>query len=350
MITAFPFIQPLCSEEQLAQHWQRNLLPFWHTLRHGSFIGVAGVPIAYSFYLTAGAKKAWVISTGRLETAIKYSELLFELVNAGYSVFIMDHRGQGRSGRLLTDPQLGHIDSFKHYQQDFDQFLREIVIPSGHQHHLLLAHSMGCAISAGLLTAAEWQQWRTFFSAAVFCSPMFGIYSGPVPAKIAEGLALIYCRKLRADPAAQASYFPGQQAFEFKPFSGNDLTSSKARYQAFQACYQREPELQLGGVTCKWLMQAILAMRQLRRDAEQCQVPVLLLQGAADKVVANPMQLLWFNQLSESLYKVIQTYPAARHELLMEQDSIRGQVLVAINQFLQHLPATDNLAAGPRSA
>lgn len=339
MTTAFPTIQQLSCEQQLADHWQHHLLPFWQQLHHGHFIGVGGVSIAYSFFQTAGATQAWVLSTGRMETAIKYSELLFELVQAGYSVFIMDHRGQGRSGRLLADPQPGHVDSFKHYQQDFAQFLTDIVIPQGHQQHFLLAHSMGSAISAGLLTAPEWPQWHHFFSAAVLCSPMLGIYSGPVPPKIAEGLALIYCRKLRAEPAAQAGYFPGQQPYEFKPFAGNDLTSSLARYQAMQACYQREPALQLGGVTCRWLMQAILAMRQLRRDAGHCQCPLLLLQGAADKVVANTMQQLWFNHLPVSTLKTIQSFPGARHELLMEQDSIRQQVLVSINQFLQQLPA-----------
>lgn len=333
----FPELQQLADETTLSEHWQQMLLPFWQQLQHGSFSGVDQVPIRYSYHITPGASSAWVISSGRIETAVKYSELMYELVHAGYSVFILDHRGQGRSGRLLADPQPGYVTSFVHYQQDLARFLQQIVEPAGHQQHLLLGHSMGCAISAGLLTASDWPQWQRFFSAAVFCSPMFGIHSGPVPTRVAEGLALAYCRKLRATPAAQASYFPGQQAYVDKPFAGNDLTSSPARYQALRDCYQREPELQLGGVSCQWLVQAILAMRQLRRDVSNCQTPVLLLQGSADKVVANAAQQQWFDGLPAALPKALCRLNGGRHELLMEQDAIRRQVLAAINQFLQQL-------------
>lgn len=336
----YPELKQLASEATILEHWQSNLLPFWQQLQHGSFYGVEKVPIHFSYHLTPGADKAWVISSGRIETAIKYSEFLYELVQAGYSVFILDHRGQGRSGRLLPDSQPGYVTSFYHYQQDLAQFLQQVVQPTGHQKHLLLAHSMGCAISAGLLTAKQWPQWQHFFQAAVFCSPMFGIHSGPVPTRVAEGLALAYCRKLRATPAASAGYFPGQQAYIDKPFTGNDLTSSPARYQALRDCYQREPQLQLGGVTCQWLVQAILAMRQLRRDVTNCQTPILLLQGSADKVVANTAQQQWFDSLPATLPKALCRLNGGRHELLMEQDAIRLQTFAAINQFLQQLVQT----------
>lgn len=337
MTQAFPDIQQLATETDLSEHWQSRLLPFWQQLQHGVLSGSGDVPLAYSYHRNPAASTAWVISSGRIETAIKYSELMLELVNAGYSVYIIDHRGQGRSGRLLADPQPGYVESFAHYQQDLAQFLQQIVEPGGHQRHLLLGHSMGCAIAAGLLTAEPWQRWWRFFDAAVFCSPMLGIHSGPVPTRVAEGLALAYCRKLRAEPAAQAGYFPGQQAYQAKPFAGNDLTSSPARYQALRNCYQREPELQLGGVSCQWLVQAIMAMRQLRRDVVHCQTPLLLLQGSADKVVANGAQRQWFDALPAALPKALYSLNGGRHELLMEQDAIRQQVLAAINQFLQQL-------------
>ncbi|MDD4862408.1 MAG: alpha/beta fold hydrolase [Alishewanella agri] len=333
----FPELRQLANETTLSDHWQQTLLPFWQQLQHGHFTGVNGIPIHYSYQLTPGATAAWVISSGRIETAVKYSELMYEMVTAGYSVFILDHRGQGRSGRLLPDPQPGYVESFQCYQQDLAQFLRQIVQPSGHPQHLLLAHSMGCAIAAALLTGAMWQEWHSFFSAAVFCSPMFGIHSGPVPTRVAEGLALAYCRRLRANPLAQAGYFPGQQAYSDKVFAGNDLTSSPARYQALRDCYLREPQLQLGGVSCQWLVQAILAMRQLRRDVVNCQTPVLLIQGSADKVVANTAQRQWFNALPADLPRTLCSINAGRHELLMEQDAMREQVFAAINQFLQQL-------------
>lgn len=330
----FPVIQQHCSESQLAEHWSETLLPFWRQLQHGQFTGMAGVPIHYSYCHTPGAHCAWVISSGRIETAIKYTELIYELSQAGYSVFILDHRGQGRSGRMLPDAQLGYVADFADYQQDFATFLRDIVKPKGYTQHLLLAHSMGAAIGAGLLTLRNWQDWHTFFNAAVLCSPMFGIYTGAVPAWLAEPAAMLYCSMVRRLAPEQQRYFPSQLAYRDKPFANNELTGSLARYQALRQCYQTEPQLQLGGVSCHWLQQAVKAMRELTRCSANCATPVLLLQAQSDTVVANAAQLRWFKQLPSALPKRLTTLAGARHEILMEQDLVRKQALQAINLFL----------------
>ncbi|WP_445426181.1 alpha/beta fold hydrolase [Alishewanella sp. HL-SH06] len=337
-------IQPLTTEQQLTKHWLDTLLPFWRQMQHGQFAGVAGVPIHYSYHLTPGAHTAWVISSGRIETAIKYSELMLELTTAGYSVFILDHRGQGRSGRMLPDSQLGYVADFADYQHDLESFLRQVVKPAAHQKHVLLAHSMGAAIAAGLITQPPWQEWQSFFCAAILCSPMFGIYTGMVPSNVAEPLALLYCQLRRWWQPNAPRYFPMQLAYKDKAFAHNELTQSQARYQALRHCYQTEPQLQLGGVTCTWLHQAILAMKRLRCSAHHCQTPVLLLQAGADQVVANRAQLAWFKQLPKALPHSFKIIEGAKHELLMEQDNLRQQALVHINQFLQQLPTFANKA------
>lgn len=330
----FPAISQLSSESTLTEHWSTLLVPFWRQLQHGQFTGVAGVPIHYSYCHTPGADSAWVISSGRIETAIKYTELIYELSQAGYSIFILDHRGQGRSGRMLADAQLGYVADFADYQQDLATLLRDVVKPAGYKQHLLLAHSMGAAIGAGLLTLPNWRDWHQFFSAAILCSPMFGIYTGAIPAWLAEPAAMLYCRIVRSLAPQQHRYFPSQLAYRDKPFADNELTGSQARYQALRNCYQTEPQLQLGGVSCHWLQQAIAAMRQLGLHSAHCQTPILLLQGAADKVVANNAQQRWFKQLPAHLPKQLATLPGARHEILMEQDHIRQLALAEINQFL----------------
>ena len=335
----FPTIKQCATETQLAEHWCLQLRPFWQQLEHGQFNGVAGIPIHYSYCPTPGATCAWVISSGRIETAIKYTELIYELQQAGYSVFILDHRGQGRSGRMLPDPQLGFVADFHDYQQDFAKFLTDIVQPAGYQKHLLLAHSMGAAIATALLTLPRWQQWHHFFSAAVLCSPMFGIYSGKVPTWLAEPAALLYCH-LSQRIFTEHRYFLGQKAYQDKPFALNELTGSLARYQAMRNCYRSKPVLQLGGVTCQWLHQAILAMRQLLPYSSRCATPILLLQAAEDKVVANDAQRRWFAQLPSMLPKQLLKIPEAKHEILMEQDALRHLALAAINEFLSSLNAT----------
>lgn len=334
---SFPRILPLSHESTLNQHWEQTLLPFWRQLNHGQFNGVAGVPIHYSCHVVPGARYAWVISSGRIETAIKYTELIYELTQAGYSVFIMDHRGQGRSGRMLPDAQLGYVATFDDYQQDLITFVRDVVKPTGHHHHMLLAHSMGAAIAAATFTLERWRDWHRFFHAAVLCSPMFGIYTGKVPTLLAEKAALLYCSLVRYLAPQEHRYFPSQLAYHDKPFHHNELTSSLARYQILRQCYQTEPQLQLGGVSCHWLQQAIRAMQALQEHAQRCQTPLLLLQAGADSVVANPAQQRWFDALPTELPKAIKPIKQAKHELLMEQDAVRSQVITEINTFLNQL-------------
>lgn len=47
----------------------------------------------------------------------------------GFDVLIIDHRGQGRSGRLLADPHLGHVNRFNDYVDDLAAFWQQEVQP-----------------------------------------------------------------------------------------------------------------------------------------------------------------------------------------------------------------------------
>ena len=61
---------------------------------------------------------AIVISNGRTESMAGYPELIWDLHQQGYSVYILDHRGQGFSTRLLPDPQKSYVEKFEDYVDD----------------------------------------------------------------------------------------------------------------------------------------------------------------------------------------------------------------------------------------
>ncbi|MCT6568541.1 alpha/beta fold hydrolase, partial [Staphylococcus aureus] len=42
-----------------------------------------------------------VVVPGRIESYVKYPEVAYDLFQQGYDVIVLDHRGQGRSGRIL---------------------------------------------------------------------------------------------------------------------------------------------------------------------------------------------------------------------------------------------------------
>lgn len=330
----YPSIAPLFSAEELEQQWQNVLKPFWQTMQSGQLLSADNVQLRYYFHQTPNAHSAVVISSGRVEMAVKYAEVCYELVQAGYSVFLLDHRGQGLSQRELSNPHKGYVADFSNYQQDFDLFMQRIVQPSAHASYIALGHSMGCAILAGYL-----QQFKHPFDAAIFCSPMLGIYTGLVPARVAESLALGYAtlnRRLSNTPW----YFPGQSDFAEKAFDNNPLTSCPQRLDWLYQLYREHPTNRLGGVTSSWIAAAIATMRQLQRNASYWSLPTLLLQAGADKVVSNYAQNLWYQQLPSALLKQKHLIAGARHEILMEQDAIRLEAYNSINHFLQQLSAT----------
>ena len=263
--------------------------------------------------------------------AVKYAELCFDLVQAGYSVFLLDHRGQGLSQRELENRHKGYINDFALYEQDLAQFVQQIVLPTQHQSHIALGHSMGCAILAGYL------QQPHPFRAAIFASPMFGIYTGLVPAGVAEALALAF-GALNQRFSKTPWYFPGQGNYREKQFLNNPLTTCLPRYQWLNQLYREHPDAQLGGVTSNWVNAAIYAMRRLQQNAEKWHTPVLLLQAGADKVVSNHAQNNWYQQLPATVLQQRVVLAGAKHEIFMEQDSIRQQAIDAINNFLAQLP------------
>ncbi|WP_215396675.1 alpha/beta fold hydrolase [Rheinheimera oceanensis] len=328
----FPLWQASGHAANLAENWAQQLLPFWQSMTSGVLTSSDGLKLSYHYHQSPNARHAVVISAGRMEMAVKYAELCFELVSAGYSVFLLDHRGQGLSQRELGNPHKGYVADFALYQQDLAQFIQHIVLPTGHSSHIALAHSMGCAILAGYL-----QQQPHPFKAAILASPMLGIYTGLVPARLAEPLALAFGavnRALKAPPW----YFPGQGNYQEKAFANNPLTSCAERYQWLHQLYRTYPDTRLGGVTTAWVDAAIKAMRRLQQDATKWHTPVLMLQASEDKVVSNYAQQLWYQQLPENLYRGRVVLKQARHEIFMETDSIRQQAFAAINDFLAQLP------------
>lgn len=70
-----------------------------------------------------------VICPGRIESYVKYAELAYDLVHTGFDVLIIDHRGQGLSGRMLSDTHRGHVDNFSDYVDDLYVFRQQEVQP-----------------------------------------------------------------------------------------------------------------------------------------------------------------------------------------------------------------------------
>lgn len=312
----------ICSEDDLVSIYETAIQPFWdNSVKQGKFVGMGRVEIAYAYILHSDAIGCVIISSGRIESLLKYKELVYDLYQNGYSVFIHDHRGQGLTGRMLDNPQIGYVASFSDYVSDFKQFIDQVVSKNSLHKPNLLCHSMGGAIGALMVL-----RYPDLFEKVAFSAPMFGIR--PALPNWFSKLLLALHAKLNGEN----SYFFGQGHYDWQPFDVNELTHSETRYQIFRQEYQAAPEVQLGGVSGHWLKMAAEAMNEIEQNVHAFAIPALVIQAGADQIVDNKRQSRVVAKMAHSQLKVID---GSKHELLEERDEFRIPCLMAILDFFK---------------
>ena len=313
------------SENDLATTFATAINPFWQEhVTEGAFKGQEGFSVRYAFCIPKNPRSTVVISSGRIESYLKYKELIFDLYQNGFAVFILDHRGQGLSDRLTHDPQHGYVSSFDDYVDDLITFVKEIVKPKQCGELQLVCHSMGGAIGALTLLRVP-----TLFDKAVLASPMFGIKPA-LPDWVANGLIRtgLAVNRMRKQ---QSGYFFGQTPYIAFPYSLNKLTHSKSRYALFRSLYDEEQEIQLGGVTTEWLAAAHEAMHRIEDSARAITTPMIVFSADGDSIIDNIRQRRVAKKMPNAELEVI---PRAYHELFTESDSIREPVLNRLCDYL----------------
>lgn len=314
-------------EQAFAAFATGPLLDFWRQREECEFTGVENVPIRYVRFTSPQHDKVILIVPGRIESYVKYPELAYDLWHCGYDIIIVDHRGQGRSGRLLQDAHRGHVVHFDHYVDDLETLYLKEVIAGHYRQRYALAHSMGGAILTLLLARNP-----AAFNAAVLASPMFGIYL-PMPDWMAHRI-LNWAEKR---PSMREGYALGTGKWRVRPFRLNVLTHSRERYKRSLRFYADDPAIRVGGPTYHWVREGIQAGQNILSKAATISTPLLLLQAGDDKVVDNRSQDLFCAAMQAAGHPCEGGKPfvieGARHEILFEKDAMRAEALHAIVDF-----------------
>ena len=292
-------------------------------------VAAAGARVRFGYWRRESVERGTVVVLpGRAEFIEKYAETLGDLAGHGFSLAILDWRGQGGSDRLLRQRHRGHVASVDDYLTDLVAVIARADALALPRPWLMLAHSMGGHIGMRFL-----RQEPGLFAGAAMTAPMFGIRLAPTPAPVARALcaAAVWI-------GAGTRYAPGQRDVDLGRlvFARNRLTSSPDRYAAFRQCVETAPELALGGVTYGWLGAALRSIAVTRAPGylESIRTPVLILQAGRERLVSNRAQALVARRLPNArLFR----FPDARHELLMERDEIRDRVLAAVLAFAQEV-------------
>lgn len=288
----------------------------------GTFAGVGDVPIAYGKWEVANEKGAVVLLPGRTEPFLKYCELVYGLKDSGYSVYAMDHRGQGQSGRMLPDPEKQHVNDFNDYVTDVETFVDRFVSAKPHAKKYLLAHSMGSAIGTAYL-----EKHDCTFDAAVLSSPMYQINTAPYAEWEAYLLSGLYEVIFKGN-----DYVMGRGPYDpNETFETNTVTRSRDRWTMNHRLWLAHPEVQLGGPTNKWIHEAVGADMAMRGNAGSIKTPVLMFQAGADQIVVTSAQ---DTVCSKAAHCTKMVYPGAQHEILQETDDVRNDAISAALAFM----------------
>jgi lysophospholipase len=285
----------------------------------GTFTGRAGQAIAYGEVVHPGERGALIVLPGFSESFRKYAELAYDFYGLGFSVYGIDHRGQGGSGRLLADWNKAHIDEFDYFVDDLETLIAKRIRKPGRKLYIY-AHSQGGGIATLYL-----ERHPTLITAAVLSSPMHQLKL-PVWEQVAHWMV---------SWGDAEDYAMGKGPYRRWTFAECTVTRSLARFNRAQQLLDEHPELRIGGQTNRWVREAIEATWSMEADAAKLATPILLLQAEDDAYVSPGRQEKICQRAQDC---TLHQLPAgSRHELYQEIDTVRAEALeLAYRHFLTH--------------
>ncbi|NSL51349.1 alpha/beta hydrolase [Calidifontibacillus erzurumensis] len=246
-------------------------------------------------------RAAIVIVHGAFEHQGRYKWLTEMWKAHGMNVVIGDLPGQGISTR-----RRGHIESFDVYIDTITQWVQE-----AENYHLpifLLGHSMG-----GLAVIRALQEKNLPVQAVILSSPCLGLVEGPPKGLEWASRALnLFMPTLRVPTNLEPNVATRNK--EIMELDEND-------------------SLYVTKVSVRWYRELVKAMQLAMRNIEKLpDIPMLLMQAGADKIVDKVVVKEWFDKLKikEKLYK---EWTNLYHEIFNEPE--REEVFKYAKGFIE---------------
>jgi lysophospholipase len=261
---------------------------------------------------------------GRGDHYEKYIETLDHFARKGWRVTAIDWRGQGASGRLLDNPNVGHIDDFATWIADLKAFWAEWKAASPGP-HVIVAHSMG-----GHLAMRALVEQAIDPDAVAMSAPMLGIQTMGLPYALHHGVAKLMAAL--GDPN-RAAWKEGEKPGSGLNLRANILTHDAERYADELFWWQARPQVRLGPPSWHWVDRAIASTRALNVPGvmEKVATPILLLATTSDRLVDTNRIIRDAKRLPDA--RLILFGKEAAHELLREADPVRDKCIAAIDAF-----------------
>ncbi|MBR4333369.1 MAG: alpha/beta hydrolase [Clostridia bacterium] len=304
----------LVLSEHYAETMENAVLPFLKAReKRCSVQGAGGKPLFCVSYDADAPKGTVLVLHGFTESAEKFSELMYSLVQNGFSVVAYDQRGHGHSWRddaAKKDVSLTHVSDFNEYEQDLmgvcDAVLKKMPKP-----WMIFAHSMGGAVASLFL-----ERHADVFSRAALCAPMIAAILGNIPALVVSGMCR--CFKLFG--------MGSKRVFISKPYDGPEdfntaFATGRERFEWYDKVKHAHREYWNNGPSYSWTLEAIKVSKWLLAPgaAEKIACPVKLYTANDDASVYPEPQKQFIGRVKQGEWAFVK---GSKHEIYRSADDV----------------------------
>jgi lysophospholipase len=314
-------VVPLAAVDEARLHaaYKAEIMPYVEANSTTGKLTVSdGTVLSYRALVRPRTRPILILLGGHTESYLKYAELLYDLRHTEMSVYALDQRGQGFSSRPLADPDKDHVDDYESYLSDLESFITTVIKPAEHDAVYLLAHSFGAAVAA-----AYTERHPETIAGLILSSPYLGLKAGPLAAGFVGMLAAFG----RAE-----DYVPGGGPYAAVAFEENLETHSRVRHERKVQDYEDYPAIRLGHPTNHWIRELEKLAREVIRNAKDIICPTIVFQAEIDEYAHRGAQNRFCARVADCTKVVLE---GAYHEILIETDSIREEVLREILGFIE---------------
>lgn len=269
----------------------------------GRFQSAQGANIYYQHWQPQDAPKAVLLVVhGLAEHSGRYMNLVNYFVPRGYAVYGLDHIGHGKS-----DGRRVYIERFSDFTGPLKTYFDMIQGWHPGKPVFLVGHSMG-----GLIGAVYLLEHQDELKGAVLSAPAVKVSDTISPITITVG-------KILSGILPQA----GLLALDAAAISKD---------KAVVSAYINDPLVYTGKVTARLAAEMLSAMQRVTAQAADIRLPILLLQGSADRLV-DPGGAKMLQENASTPDKTLKVYDGLYHEVFNEPE--REQVLQDVEAWLE---------------
>ncbi len=289
----------------------------------GTFLSADGLSLHYEYYPKKLSRGCVVILHGFTESAEKFREVVWYFRKAGYSVFVPDMRGHGKSEHRSGKTERVETDNFDLYREDLELFMDKIVKPAaGDKKIFFYAHSLGSTVALLYLFRNPSSVHKAVLSSPMICGNM------GMPVFVAGAVAKLIClsggKKISA---------PGRCVFDSMQTAEQSDAASRVRFEYYHEKRKNQPLYQTSGPSFGWVKASLEARDKILSEdnIRKLRTELIIFKPEEDK------QLLgeYTDRFAEAARVKVKKVRGARHEIFMSCDETLRWYFGEIKEFLK---------------